>query len=233
MSKKALVINKLEMFKYLELEEVDNHYASDLDMKTPGQYVWVEAYDIFDLNTALLDRSDCETNERFLQVLPYVALRHNDIENGTIKYFVYQRGVGGNENRLHGNYSLGLGGHIEEAPHYDELFHECVIGCIRRELLEEVGLKTNYIDIYSTLRDYAMLFYDDTNPVGRVHLGVNVTLEVNPYELNEHEQGVITNGQWLTLEEIKQKMENKETPFELENWSKMYLEANTDFYQTK
>ncbi|HZQ46580.1 MAG TPA: hypothetical protein VFC07_06190, partial [Verrucomicrobiae bacterium] len=55
-----------------------------------------------------LNRSEAELDKRYKQLIPYVLL----ICNGRI--LRYRRGKGGQETRLHGLYSVGIGGHISE-----------------------------------------------------------------------------------------------------------------------
>src|SRR6266542_1216650 len=55
-----------------------------------------------------LNRSDAEHDKRYKQLIPYVLLICND------RILRYRRGRGGQETRLHGLYSVGVGGHISE-----------------------------------------------------------------------------------------------------------------------
>src|SRR6476646_11333873 len=58
-----------------------------------------------------LNRSEAELDKRYKQLIPYVLL----ICNGRI--LRYRRGKGGQESRLHGLYSVGIGGHISDEDH--------------------------------------------------------------------------------------------------------------------
>src|SRR5213593_910479 len=60
------------------------------------------------------NRSEAEQDKRYKQLIPYVLI----ICNGRI--LRYRRGKGGQETRLHGLYSVGVGGHISEED--SELF---------------------------------------------------------------------------------------------------------------
>src|SRR5947208_2350411 len=81
------------------------------------------------------NRSEAEQDKRYKQLIPYVLI----ICNGRI--LRYRRGRGGQETRLHGLYSIGVGGHISEEDNglfstglgYDE--------GMRRELLEAVAIE--------------------------------------------------------------------------------------------
>src|SRR6266516_1031923 len=82
-------------------------------------------------NLVYLNRSDAEQDKRYKQLIPYVLI----ICDGRI--LRYQRGRGGQETRLHGLYSVGIGGHISEED--QELFSTYKEG-MRRELMEEVDI---------------------------------------------------------------------------------------------
>ena len=59
-------------------------------------------------NIQYLNRSDAELDKRFKQLIPYVLVICHD------KILRYRRGKGGQETRLHGLFSVGIGGHISE-----------------------------------------------------------------------------------------------------------------------
>src|SRR5262249_24268662 len=58
-----------------------------------------------------LNRSEAELDRRYKQLIPYVLI----LCNGRI--LRYRRRKGGQETRLHGLYSVGIGGHISEDDH--------------------------------------------------------------------------------------------------------------------
>lgn len=58
-----------------------------------------------------LNRSEAEHDQRCKQLIPCVLL----VCNGNI--LRYRRGRGGQETRLHGLYSVGIGGHISDEDH--------------------------------------------------------------------------------------------------------------------
>src|SRR6185436_21116754 len=65
-------------------------------------------------NILYLNRSEAELDKRFKQLIPYVLILCND------KILRYRRGKGGGETRLHGLFSVGIGGHIADED--DNLF---------------------------------------------------------------------------------------------------------------
>src|SRR5690348_12022135 len=110
-------------------------------------------------NLIYRNRSEAEQDKRYKQLIPYVLL----ISNG--KILRYRRGRGGQETRLHGLYSVGIGGHISEEDH--GLF-STQVGYqegMRRELMEEVAIQE--------VNEAAVaVINDDSTEVGTVHFGV-------------------------------------------------------------
>src|SRR5580698_6755607 len=110
-------------------------------------------------NVLYMNRSEAELDRRYKQLIPYALIIHGD------RILRYRRGKGGGETRLHGLYSVGVGGHISEEDH--GLFSSG-LGYqegMRRELMEEVAVEET--------KDAAVaLINDDSTEVGQVHFGV-------------------------------------------------------------
>src|ERR1041385_6547945 len=112
-----------------------------------------------------LNRSEAEQDKRYKQLIPYVLVICND------KILRYRRGKGGQETRLHGLYSVGVGGHISEEDHglfstgpgYQE--------GMRRELMEEVAVE-------EAKESAVAVINDDSTEVGYVHFGVVHVVQV-------------------------------------------------------
>ncbi len=105
------------------------------------------------------NRGEAEQDPRFKQLIPYVLLLCDG------KILRYRRGRGGQETRLHGWFSVGVGGHISDE---DAGLFSSGAGYqegMRRELREEVAVEG--------LKDAAVAaINDDSTEVGRVHFGV-------------------------------------------------------------
>jgi predicted NUDIX family phosphoesterase len=126
-----------------------------------------------------LNRSDAELNRRYKQLIPYVLI----VCHG--KILRYQRGKGGQETRLHGLYSVGIGGHISEEDHglFSNNDHGYQDG-MRRELREELTLEE--------ARDAAVaVINDDSTDVGYVHFGVVHVLPVSKEEVAGRRSGIV------------------------------------------
>jgi len=118
---------------------------------------------------SFMPRDQAETDERFLQVIPYCLLIHGQ------DIFIYSRNKKGGEDRLHEKLSMGVGGHINDGDHADDPLLAYLEGTVR-ELQEEVGIEIPIQAIGGTVLG---LLHDDESPVGRVHLGILHALHVS------------------------------------------------------
>ena len=125
-----------------------------------------------------LNRSEAELDKRYKQLIPYVLILCKD------KILRYRRGKGGQETRLHGLYSVGIGGHISEEDHglFSERqgYHEGM----RRELLEEV-------DIDEVVDATVAVINDDSTEVGYVHFGVVHVVHVPDEKIVGRRSGIL------------------------------------------
>src|SRR5437016_2814112 len=124
------------------------------------------------------NRSEAEQDKRYKQLIPYVlVIRHDRILR-------YRRGRGGQETRLHGLYSVGIGGHISEEDH--GLFstglgyHEGM----RRELMEEVAVE-------GAKESTVAVINDDSTEVGYVHFGVVHVIRVGNENIVGRRSGIV------------------------------------------
>jgi predicted NUDIX family phosphoesterase len=104
-------------------------------------------------DTRYVARSACETDESLVQIIPYIVVTYGDF------VLCYQR-EGGGEKRLDGKWSLGFGGHVNDAD-------RSYLDGLRREGHEELlGFS------HSSLVPPIGFIWDTSNAVGRVHVGV-------------------------------------------------------------
>ena len=155
-------------------------------------------------NLVYLNRSDAEQDKRHKQVIPYVLV----FRNGTI--LRYRRGKGGRENRLHGLYSVGIGGHISEEDHGLFASDRGYRDAMRRELQEEAGI--------TELAETAVaVINDDSTEVGTVHFGV-VHVAVVPPDYVAGRRREILGPEFLTIHEARKNTAR------YESWSRLCLE---------
>lgn len=206
MTKKALCILK----DHLLSKETIESKTTDIIIPNPST--------LFRKETFLLDRKDCETDQDYLQIIPYVTL----VDKQTKDIFIYKRGKASNETRLIGEYSLGLGGHIEEEPDNENTLKDTIAKGTMRELTEEVGLTTeDYMDniVYKYATENFGCIHCRDNEVGKVHIGLTMFLMIDKKHITSTEKDVVCNGQWLSIDNIKKLTEAKE--ISLESWSRL------------
>lgn len=126
-----------------------------------------------------LPRSAAEEDPSHKQLIPYLVLRHGD------RVLCYTRGKAGGEARLHAKMSIGIGGHINDGDTHAQNFDEAAyFRAVERELHEELQIPGGY------RQRIAALLNDDSNDVGRVHLGVVHLIEVDSPDIRPREDAI-------------------------------------------
>lgn len=151
-----------------------------------------------------LNRSEAELDKRHKQLIPYVLILCGD------RILRYRRGKGGQETRLHGLYSVGIGGHISEEDH--GLFSKALgyRDGMRRELMEEVA-----IDEFTEAA--VAVINDDSTEVGYVHFGVVHILGVANEEIVGRRSGIVS-PEFVPIPEALKDLAG------YESWSRLCLE---------
>ena len=185
-------------FKRQILEELGVFQGLSLDV---GKYLPVVTAPS---QITYLNRSEAEYDKRYKQLIPYVLILCND------RILRYRRGKGGQETRLHGLFSVGIGGHIADED--DNLFsaHRGYHDGMRRELKEEV-------DIEATNEVAVALINDDSTEVGKVHFGVVHVMHVATEDVVGHRSGIVA-PEFVSIAEAAKDLNAYET------WSRFCLE---------
>lgn len=152
-------------------------------------------------------RGDMEEDPNYKQLISYCML-----ENENDQLLVYERLSGGGEDRLHGQSSIGVGGHMNDIVGADTI-NEVLRTNAQRELEEEVGLASEE----SQNLQYIGFINDDTNEVGEVHLGVVFKIKVNSNDAEVQETDTL-KIKWVEQGSI----DNYD---DFESWSALILEA--------
>lgn len=129
-------------------------------------------------NVLYLDRTQAEQDHRYKQIIPYALIVCGD------KILRYRRGKRGVESRLHGLYSVGVGGHILEQDNWPFSRGLGYREAMRRRLREE-------LDIDVTGEIAVAVINDDSNDVGRYHFGVVHIVHVADESLARWRHGVV------------------------------------------
>lgn len=157
-------------------------------------------------NLTYLNRSAAEQDRRYKQLIPYVLILCNG------KILRYRRGKRGQETRLHGLFSVGIGGHISEEDHglfntSDRSYYE---EGMRRELIEEVDIDAEHAPAVA-------LINDDSTEVGYVHFGVVHILQVPDESIVGRRSGIV-GPEFVLLDDAVKELSI------YESWSRLCLE---------
>lgn len=153
-------------------------------------------------NNFFMDRAVAEDDPTHKQLIPYAIFRHNG------KFLNYMRSKSGGEARLHAKRSLGIGGHINPVDtREDHLGHDTYMAGVEREIDEELNIEGSY-----TQKVVAVL-NDDSNEVGKVHLGVVHIFDLETDAVTSNEDA-IADLKFSTIEELQGEMRDS-----LETWS--------------
>lgn len=154
-------------------------------------------------NNTFVPRHRAEDDPSLKQLIPYFIIHHAD----TI--WCYVRGKASGEGRLVAKASIGIGGHINDQD--EDLFGNLYETAALRELREEVTIPDGY-----TQRIVGLL-NDDSNDVGKVHLGIVHVLTCPTDQVAGNEMA-ITSAAFKTVSEIQAMRE------QLETWSQICLD---------
>ena len=158
-------------------------------------------------NNFFTPRGPAETNPSLKQIIPYVLLVHGD------RVFHYVRGKKAGEQRLVAKGSVGIGGHMNDGD--EGLFaldREAYNVAVQREVAEEVFLETSYTN------HVVALLNDDSNEVGKVHLGVVHIFRLESDAARKRE-AMITESGFLPIPELRARRDA------LETWSQLCLDG--------
>ncbi len=149
-----------------------------------------------------MPRWKAETDQEFKQVIPYVIVEHRP----TGRVYMTTR-IGGDE-RLLGQNSIGLGGHMDEG--------ESILDTLFRELEEEVGLKREDITDVS-LRGFLS---STLTEVDRVHLGLIYHASTDREDISCLEKEKLM-GDWFTVEQLQEARQAGH----MESWSAICFDS--------
>ncbi len=151
-------------------------------------------------------RHEVEDDPSLKQIIPYVIFRSDGL------IFTYVRGKSGGESRLRRLRSLGVGGHVAEADADGRGTVEAYEMALRRELDEEVDVKS------SGAIHRLGLINDDSNPVGLVHLGVVHLYDLDRPDVTPREDA-LAEPEFLKMADLPALRDQFET------WSRICIDA--------
>ena len=152
-------------------------------------------------------RDTVEDDPSYKQLIPYCVFRHTP-GGQPPQYFSYVRSKGG-EVRLDAKRSVGVGGHISSDD--GDVGQIAYDTGMRRELDEEVAIDAGYS------QQLIGLLNDDSNEVGRVHLGLVHLFDLDRPQVSSREASIAEAG-FAPLSELRLKFDQFET------WSQIVLD---------
>lgn len=149
-------------------------------------------------------RSVLEEKPEYKQIIPYAVICCGE------EVYLFHRTKKQTETRLHNLYSLGVGGHMNPFGNVIDILylrHE-----LEREMNEEVLVHDNckVLDIKPV-----GFINDDTNEVGKVHLGVLYEIELSNSDIEIKEKDKMS-GTWIKRNDLRNYYPK------MESWSKIY-----------
>ncbi|MCG3399111.1 NUDIX domain-containing protein [Staphylococcus massiliensis] len=177
-----------------------NGFISNEDKRANEIYETLKQYEI-------KRRGDMEEDPNYKQLISYVILENEDND-----ILVYERLSGGGEERLHGQSSIGVGGHMNDVEDAKTI-EDVVRTNAARELEEEVGLSEEACKNM----EHIGFINDDDNEVGRVHIGVVFKVKVNKDEVESKETDTL-KLEWVKEDDIQDLSS-------FESWSALILKA--------
>jgi len=129
--------------------------------------------------TSYKSRPEMENDPTFKQLIPYCLFKCGD------KFLTYKRGTGQGESRLHAKRSLGIGGHISTEDQSGE--EPDFIRGMTREIAEEVNFDSEMINNTKLIG----FINDDSNDVGKVHLGVIHLFDIATTNVQSNEEDML------------------------------------------
>lgn len=158
-------------------------------------------------NNFFMDRGKAEDDPSFKQIIPYALFHHDG------KYLHYTRGKSGGESRLHAQGSVGVGGHINPVDERaDPLGKATYLAGVEREIDEELNITGGHQN------RIVGLLNDDSNDVGKVHLGVVHIFDLESEDVTSAEDA-LANLAFQSSDDLKGKLHGS-----LETWSRFCVD---------
>jgi predicted NUDIX family phosphoesterase len=158
-------------------------------------------------NNFFMDRGKAEDDPSFKQIIPYALFHHNG------KYLHYTRGKSGGESRLHAQGSVGVGGHINPVDERaDPLGKATYLAGVEREIDEELNITGGHQN------RIVGLLNDDSNDVGKVHLGVVHIFDLESEDVTSAEDA-LANLAFQSSDDLTGKLHGS-----LETWSRFCVD---------
>ncbi len=151
-------------------------------------------------------RGDAEQDARYKQPICCLIV----VNRKEKKVFACQRNSGSTESRLHGTWSCCIGGHVEEAERNAK---DPLYASLMREMDEELEIKrSGEPQLFGYLSD-------DSNEVGKVHIGLMYLVESDDCQLKDES---LSHGTFLTPDELDSRA--------ADDWAKFMIQPLREYF---
>ncbi len=164
------------------------------------------SYFLQEKRARFIDRDLAEQSPEYKQLIAYAIFRFEG------KILAYARTKKGGESRLHDKLSVGIGGHINPVDGIAESMETYLAG-VEREIREELSFDG------ASKQQLLALINDDSNEVGRVHLGVVHLFELSTDRVSPNE-AALAEMSFYSLEDLNGDLYDR-----LESWSQICVRA--------
>ncbi len=149
-------------------------------------------------------RDRAESDESIRQLIPYIVMQNIDD-----LYLMVKRLSSQTEKRLHGMYSIGIGGHVNDQDEGDTPWMKFLSG-MEREMNEEVVIRKSF-----EWPKYIGIIKEASTPVNRVHLGIVFQIKADIEGIREKDK---FSWEFVNLADLLAKYDM------MESWSKYVID---------
>uniref|UniRef100_A0A7V3VS68 DNA mismatch repair protein MutT n=1 Tax=Mesoaciditoga lauensis TaxID=1495039 RepID=A0A7V3VS68_9BACT len=153
-------------------------------------------------------REKAESDELERQIIPYVVMQNKDGLYLTVRRLNAQT-----EKRLHGMYSIGMGGHVNDHDEGETPWMKFLSG-MEREMNEEVLIQESF-----GWPKYLGVIKEKSTPVNKVHLGIVFEIKADIKGIREIDK---FTWEFMNLYDLLSRRDM------MESWSKLILDSMND-----
>jgi len=171
-----------------------------------GTFSHPDIQTIMSLSYDFIPKKEAENDDSWKQIIPYQLFSYKN------HVFVYKRGKKIGESRLAEKCSIGIGGHINSDDFNSDEFYknQNFINFYKKALIRE---REEELHSFSSGKEYFLGWInDDTEPVGRVHLGaIHLTVFEKPEDIRIKEEESLNFVGWWDVKKILENSSDFET----------------------
>ena len=209
--KEIMVVHINKLFNNDYFEGFLHHSQTDFHSIILNNFEWMK-------------RGIAEQNPDYKQPIAYCIIINPELK----KVFVYQRSTKAGEERLHNLFTIGIGGHIDTPDFNKENNTQENENPIHKSMFREINEEI-HIPEQSLIEPFVLGYInDDSNDVGKVHLGILYLIKTNAEEVYPKDSE-IEQGKFIFFKELEDIFSKNE----FETWSKIAFEPLKRFFENQ